>query len=265
MITQTDLERLRNRMLEKRKDLLDSRERIEQTWETARERTVELEERAQKETLADADQALEERELAEIRAIDAAMGRIEAGDYGLCSSCGEPISVRRLDAVPWAEMCKKCVKASQPAGPATRPPGAPVEHKAGLPPQLEGMDDAQVEEAVWDALVRDGRVETRELDIVCDEGLIILDGILPSEEHHEMLMQIVQDRMGIRDFDDNTRADPTAWERPDRTPGDRREEQTPDKAIYEGTTEKEQMYDSQTQGEPTIPPDHIRKNSDHEV
>ncbi len=38
----------------------------------------------------------------------AAMGRIEDGSYGICESCEEAITPRRLDAPPWARYCVQC-------------------------------------------------------------------------------------------------------------------------------------------------------------
>ena len=46
--------------------------------------------------------------LKNIRAIDAALKRIEDGSFGICSSCGEDISEERLNAVPHAVKCRKC-------------------------------------------------------------------------------------------------------------------------------------------------------------
>ncbi|HYX30436.1 MAG TPA: TraR/DksA family transcriptional regulator [Pyrinomonadaceae bacterium] len=40
--------------------------------------------------------------------IDAALGRIEEGEYGHCDNCGEPIQEKRLEAVPWAQHCVTC-------------------------------------------------------------------------------------------------------------------------------------------------------------
>ncbi len=40
--------------------------------------------------------------------IDEALGRIEAGEYGDCVNCGEPVPEKRLDAIPWARYCLKC-------------------------------------------------------------------------------------------------------------------------------------------------------------
>ncbi len=40
--------------------------------------------------------------------IDEALGRVEAGEYGLCVHCGEPVQEKRLEAVPWARHCLRC-------------------------------------------------------------------------------------------------------------------------------------------------------------
>jgi DnaK suppressor protein len=40
--------------------------------------------------------------------IDEALERIEAGEYGNCVHCGEPVQERRLEAVPWARHCLRC-------------------------------------------------------------------------------------------------------------------------------------------------------------
>ncbi|MFO7298935.1 MAG: TraR/DksA C4-type zinc finger protein [Actinomycetes bacterium] len=37
-----------------------------------------------------------------------ALMRIEAGTYGTCESCGKPIPVERLDALPYATFCVEC-------------------------------------------------------------------------------------------------------------------------------------------------------------
>ena len=45
----------------------------------------------------------------ELKAIDAALARIENNVFGLCISCGEMISEARLDAVPYAVKCQNCM------------------------------------------------------------------------------------------------------------------------------------------------------------
>jgi DnaK suppressor protein len=41
-------------------------------------------------------------------AIDAALGRIDAGTYGQCVNCGAQIPEERLEAMPWATLCIDC-------------------------------------------------------------------------------------------------------------------------------------------------------------
>src|SRR5579872_5566835 len=43
-----------------------------------------------------------------LREISDALQRIEQGTYGTCMECEEPISIKRLEAVPWARYCVAC-------------------------------------------------------------------------------------------------------------------------------------------------------------
>lgn len=43
-----------------------------------------------------------------LREVEAAIRRIEQGTYGVCHECEEPISSKRLDALPWAKYCVTC-------------------------------------------------------------------------------------------------------------------------------------------------------------
>jgi len=40
--------------------------------------------------------------------IDYALGKYEAGTYGLCDSCGQEIEQDRLEALPQANLCLRC-------------------------------------------------------------------------------------------------------------------------------------------------------------
>lgn len=60
------------------------------------------------------DQVLErlgQSGLDEIRRIMAALGRIKAGKYGICVTCGARISEERLDVLPATPFCKSCAAA----------------------------------------------------------------------------------------------------------------------------------------------------------
>jgi RNA polymerase-binding protein DksA len=45
------------------------------------------------------------RDAAEVRDINAALARIQAGTYGACIDCGRPIGRKRLEAYPTAKRC----------------------------------------------------------------------------------------------------------------------------------------------------------------
>ncbi len=49
---------------------------------------------------------------AEMRMIDAALQRIEAGEYGGCVFCGDPISEERLDLLPGTPFCQEHARAA---------------------------------------------------------------------------------------------------------------------------------------------------------
>lgn len=52
--------------------------------------------------------AADARRAQEIRRIDAALQRLEEGDYGWCVECGEAIEVKRLEIDPAAPRCSGC-------------------------------------------------------------------------------------------------------------------------------------------------------------
>ena len=50
---------------------------------------------------------------AEIRMINAALQRMDAGEYGYCVKCGNEISAERLDVVPYTPFCRTCAGAKK--------------------------------------------------------------------------------------------------------------------------------------------------------
>ena len=43
-----------------------------------------------------------------LRLIDAALARLDRGQFGICDECDEPIPAKRLNVVPWAAYCVPC-------------------------------------------------------------------------------------------------------------------------------------------------------------
>jgi RNA polymerase-binding transcription factor DksA len=50
---------------------------------------------------------------AELAQINRALAQLDQGNYGLCSSCGEPIDARRLQALPYSDRCISCAESGR--------------------------------------------------------------------------------------------------------------------------------------------------------
>lgn len=66
---------------------------------------------AQSDSIAEVDTAEILRDLEELRAAEHALARLEAGQYGLCEQCEQPIPAGRLNAQPTAVRCVACQEA----------------------------------------------------------------------------------------------------------------------------------------------------------
>jgi DnaK suppressor protein len=51
-----------------------------------------------------------ERERRTLAEIEAALGRMKAGEYGVCMTCEQAIPEARLRALPWARWCVACAE-----------------------------------------------------------------------------------------------------------------------------------------------------------
>ena len=49
---------------------------------------------------------------AELAQINRALAQMDAGSYGTCSRCGQPIGERRLQALPYSDRCITCAEAA---------------------------------------------------------------------------------------------------------------------------------------------------------
>ena len=69
---------------------------------------IDSEERAMELANDDVLEELDVSTLQELNSIQAALGRIEAGTYGICTHCGEPIGDQRLEVLPYTATCVGC-------------------------------------------------------------------------------------------------------------------------------------------------------------
>ena len=114
MVTDSKMLSLKKKLIKQRQDLL-----------TEAEQTLNNKLSTEKESFPDpTDQAVAEldnnfllrlrgREQRLIKKIDEAISRIDSGTYGICESCGEQISLKRLEARPMTTLCIECKKVQE--------------------------------------------------------------------------------------------------------------------------------------------------------
>ncbi len=109
MVADAKLLTIKKKLIKQRQDLL-----------TEAEHTLTSKISSEKESFPDpTDQAVAEldnnfvlrlrgREQKLLKKIDDALSRIDSGVFGVCESCGEQISLKRLEARPVTTLCIKC-------------------------------------------------------------------------------------------------------------------------------------------------------------
>jgi RNA polymerase-binding transcription factor DksA len=102
---------LRVQLVGRRRELLLRVQSIESNF---RREDDPLEKDAEEQSLQIEDddvlKALDEAGRREIAGIERALARMDAGTYGNCARCGEPIAPARLRALPAAEHCIRCAE-----------------------------------------------------------------------------------------------------------------------------------------------------------
>lgn len=107
--TAMDTKRIRTRLMELRERIAARHSRIDKHINRrdeplppdSAERASEL---ANRETLEQLGEGTE----VELRQIDRALSRLDAGSYGACEQCGNPIAKARLEMLPFATHCITC-------------------------------------------------------------------------------------------------------------------------------------------------------------
>ena len=69
-------------------------------------------------TLEEVTAALRTAARTALAEVDAALGRMEIGEYGICQDCGADIALARLEIVPMAALCMPCQRVSETGQPA---------------------------------------------------------------------------------------------------------------------------------------------------
>ncbi len=107
---QRDLETMRLHLHRRRRLILETTARTSAELDALRsaERDPEFEEGAQSEHEQYTLTRLTEAQRREVAMIDAALQRVDSGDYGVCRDCDTDIDPRRLLALPYALYCADC-------------------------------------------------------------------------------------------------------------------------------------------------------------
>jgi RNA polymerase-binding transcription factor DksA len=177
----------------------------------------ELEEQAQTGRAARVIAGLDDRVLREVAEVHAALQRVIDGSYGKCLDCGRAIPLARLRALPAASSCFECARETEAVPRAAAPAAMGLRHPGRLAPDLDLLLDRDVEEALREVVRQDRRIDAQELRIVCRHGVVRVDGAVPSEGEHQMLLRLLTDVTGCEDVDDHVQVNEILWERPGRS------------------------------------------------
>jgi DnaK suppressor protein len=195
-MSKEDILFLRNVLLDRRSSILERVRRLAAAWQELEERAIELEEEAQKASIAKPYDKLDENGKIQIEQIDLALGKMSLGDYGICESCGDDIAPKRLQAIPWARLCVDCARDFEKQHKGLPQPTETVV-SGKIPDEYQGLTNEQIVHLIYERLQTDERIETEDLRISFRKGVLFLDGALESEAEHELVLEVLADSMGF--------------------------------------------------------------------
>ncbi len=187
-------------LLNRRIDLLERVRKIAAAWQDLEERSIEIEEEAQKASIARPYAKLDHSGKVEIEQIDLALTKMTLGDYGICEACGDDIDPRRLQAVPWARLCIECAREFENKKiplPSVHEAVAEVE----IPPEFLGLSGEQVVQSVYERLQGEHDIDVDEVVISFGAGVLYLDGTVPGDLERDSLMRFLGEKLGFTIID----------------------------------------------------------------
>jgi RNA polymerase-binding transcription factor DksA len=229
------------------------------------EPVIELEEEAQRSTITVSYDRLDENGKATIEKIDLALNKITTGEYGTCEHCGDDISLERLEAVPWTRLCIDCARELERKN-QTLPPPAELIETVELPDEYQGLTNNQILSIINEQIEKDGNIDTEELRISIRDGVVYLEGTVPGEPEHQILMQLMTDVLGFSSVVDRLTINEVVFEREDRTPG---QEYTAaastleDRLFYDAENLEEDLFDAGDE-KPYSPPENPLPQEEYE-
>jgi RNA polymerase-binding protein DksA len=254
-MAEQDLKHLREMLLKQRREVFERLRRFESDWQALGDRDSELEEEAQKADMTLLFDQLDERAKEEIEEIDLALCRMGAGSYGICEHCENLIPLKRLEALPTARLCRECADMYEKKQKKSRRAREMLPCK-GVPDEYRDLSDDELQMVILERIRLDGRIDMEELEISCRRGVVYLEGLVPSEIEHQILLQILTDSMGFTSVIDLLQTSELVWEREDRAPGRSVSALGPEEALAYGVdTISEDVFETHNEGFPYSPPD----------
>jgi hypothetical protein len=132
------------------------------------------------------------------------------------------------------------------------------------PPDLSSLyPDASDEELREEILARLGdeeRLDTQELEVSVREGVVTLEGVVPSVAEHRRLTELLEG-MGVGRVEDRLTENPLLWERPDRSASPR-SGKTEEEVLLQGEDVDQDTFESMKDGSSAPPPDALVPESE---
>jgi DnaK suppressor protein len=113
-------EALKEMLLELEAEVL-GRLRVLRGFPAQSEPVMDVPEAAVEDVTRDLEARLVEQGFANLKRIDEALERLDAGLYGICERCHAPLPDERLRALPFAALCQECQRREEEKSP---PPSA---------------------------------------------------------------------------------------------------------------------------------------------
>ncbi|MDD5153650.1 MAG: TraR/DksA family transcriptional regulator [Desulfovibrionales bacterium] len=112
-LTAAEIEILKERLLKRKRDLWQEvrghlRLEVDEEYQDLLKIPLDEEDKAVVDLKEETALSLIEPKKRELEEIEEALGRIERGEYGRCTDCGGPISVKRLEIMPETPRCARC-------------------------------------------------------------------------------------------------------------------------------------------------------------
>ncbi len=206
---------LYNKLFSRRKEILEHARNLKDQWLADNYSQTEFGDKAQQEYTYLNLNKLDVQARKEVQIIDRALDKMQFGDYGICENCGQEISEKRLQALPWATMCVECVQKLEEEN-QNIPPEEDIQASSEkqmffgwneVDQDIQVLNDEELLELIQQAIHDDGRIETDELNISCTDSMIYLQGVVPNELQYNLLFGVLQDIVDLDRVVDNLRID----------------------------------------------------------